>query len=387
MPPFTLWPLIWFGFVPVVVAQHRVLPERWSGIAMGVGVGAYLAGQFSVGLAQGHVAVVFQLMPLYMVFVVWALAWRTARFHRQTAYRWIAVATPIGWVALDFAPLSGNATLGGTFSNPAYAMWRHPGFLQPLGVFSIYGLELLVLLSNWAIAAVVIAMIDRRRGGDAHGPIVRLAAARTAAIGVAVAILAWGVSERSHDPNAAVHGHGRRGAAGQGPHQGPGAPARHRADTRRGGEGRTARGLARGRAQLRAPEEPYGTARGAREIDEHPPRDRLRPQDVARPSQRSNPADTRGSLPRPLREGTSRHVRRRLQRYRRRVPRVLDSARQDRHHHLLRPRLHRHRAPHGTRWRADHRHAVERCPDPLEDPLHAPRVPSHREPRLDDQSR
>jgi len=193
MPPFTAWPLIWFGFVPVVVAQHRVLPERWSGLAMGVGLAAYLAGQFSIGLAQGHVAVVFQLMPLYMVFVIWALAWRTARFHRQTAYRWIAVATPIGWVALDFARASGNATLGGTFSNPAYAMWKHPGFLQPLGVFSIYGLELLILLSNWALAALAIAMIDRRSGADAHGPIVRIRAARTAAIAVAVGVLAWGV--------------------------------------------------------------------------------------------------------------------------------------------------------------------------------------------------
>jgi apolipoprotein N-acyltransferase len=211
MPPFTAWPLIWFGFVPVVVAQHRVLPARWSGLGMGVGVGGYLAGQFSVGLAQGHVAIVFQLMPLYMIFVIWALARRTARFHRQTAYRWIAVATPVAWVAIDFARASGNATLGGTFSNPAYAMWQHPGFLQPLGVFSIYGLELLILLSNWALAAMVIAIIDRRRDGDQRGtgdrgPIVRVAAARTAVIAVTIAILAWGVLSATmmHRPRATV---------------------------------------------------------------------------------------------------------------------------------------------------------------------------------------
>ncbi|MFN8037468.1 MAG: nitrilase-related carbon-nitrogen hydrolase [Acidimicrobiia bacterium] len=193
MPPFTAWPLIWFGFVPVIVAQHRVLPERWSGLGFGVGVGAYLAGQFSVGLAQGHVAFVFQLLPLYMALVVWALAWRTARFHRQTAYRWIAISTPVAWVALDFARASGNATMGGTFANPAYAMWQHPGFLQPLAVFSIYGLELLIVLSNWALAALAIAIVDRRRGTTAPGPAVRVAAARTAAIAVAVAVTAWGV--------------------------------------------------------------------------------------------------------------------------------------------------------------------------------------------------
>jgi len=38
-PPFDLWPLIWVGLVPMVVAQHRVLPARLSGLAPALGIG------------------------------------------------------------------------------------------------------------------------------------------------------------------------------------------------------------------------------------------------------------------------------------------------------------------------------------------------------------
>ncbi|MFL5839783.1 MAG: apolipoprotein N-acyltransferase, partial [Thermoleophilaceae bacterium] len=38
-PPYGLWPLVLVGFAPIVVAQHHVLPERWSGAALALGFG------------------------------------------------------------------------------------------------------------------------------------------------------------------------------------------------------------------------------------------------------------------------------------------------------------------------------------------------------------
>jgi len=32
-PPFDLWFLVWFSFVPYLVAQHRVMPEKLSSVA------------------------------------------------------------------------------------------------------------------------------------------------------------------------------------------------------------------------------------------------------------------------------------------------------------------------------------------------------------------
>ncbi len=31
-PPYNLWPLIWIGFVPMMVAQFRVLPPKISSL-------------------------------------------------------------------------------------------------------------------------------------------------------------------------------------------------------------------------------------------------------------------------------------------------------------------------------------------------------------------
>lgn len=206
LPPFDLWPLIWVGFVPVVVAQHRVLPARWSGLAMAVGVGGFYAGQLSPGLADGEVAIAFQLLPVYVALLVWGLAWRSRRFHVQTGYRWLALATPIVWVAIDFLRASGNAALGGTFANPAYALWSIPGFLQPLSVFGIYGLELLILLTNWALAVGVIAFFDARRASDDPGPRVPARRAQVGIAAIAVAVVAWGALSAAllRDPEPTV---------------------------------------------------------------------------------------------------------------------------------------------------------------------------------------
>jgi apolipoprotein N-acyltransferase len=163
-PPFGIWPLIVVAFVPMIVAQHRVMPPRWSGLAVGVGVGTYCCGQFTPGLsfAGQHVAIVFQLLPLYVVVLVTALAWRSRAFQERTAYRWFLVSAPVAWVGIDALRSLGNEALGGTFANPAYALFEHPLLLQPISVFGIWGLELLVLIVNWAAAAAVIAAIDHR---------------------------------------------------------------------------------------------------------------------------------------------------------------------------------------------------------------------------------
>ena len=155
-PPFPLWPLIFVAFVPMLVAQHRVLPARWSALAPGIAYGLWFASQLLPGVVEARVSVVIQLLPLYAGLLVTALSWRTRRFHEQTGYRWFVVATPVAWVALDFLRGSGIAVLGGTWGNPVYALWAQPWLLQPISIASSYGLELLLLAVNWAIAGVVL---------------------------------------------------------------------------------------------------------------------------------------------------------------------------------------------------------------------------------------
>ena len=181
-PPFGAWPLIFVAFVPMVVAQHRVAPLRWSGAVFGLGIGTFIAGQLSVGLHQGDVAPFFELMPLYFAGIFTLVAWRSRRFHERTDYRWLFITTPLAWVAIDFIRCVGAlSALGGTWANPVYALYRIPTFLQPISVFGMYGLELLLLVVNFAVATAVIRRIDGKRL-----PVPALA-------GTAGGLVAWGV--------------------------------------------------------------------------------------------------------------------------------------------------------------------------------------------------
>jgi apolipoprotein N-acyltransferase len=162
--PFGLWPLIFVAFVPMVVGQHRVAPRRWSGAVVGVGISTYLAGQLSVGLHQGDVVVFFELLPLFFGAIFMAVAWRSRAFHERTGYQWLTISTPLAWVAIDFGRnLGAFNALGGTWTNPVYALWRHPVLLQPISVVGMYGLELLLLVINFTIAKAIIRRLDGER--------------------------------------------------------------------------------------------------------------------------------------------------------------------------------------------------------------------------------
>ena len=191
-PPFELWPLILVAFVPMVVAQHRVMPARWSGLAVGLGVGAYFAGQLTPGLsfAGAGVAIVFQLLPLYLAIFVTALAWRSRAFQERTGYRWFLVSAPLAWVGIDALRSLANEAFAGTFANPVYALYDHPALLQPVSVFGIWGLELLVLVGNWTVAMVVIAALDRRAPARV-GPTFDLRSTRRSVAVVVAAAGAW----------------------------------------------------------------------------------------------------------------------------------------------------------------------------------------------------
>jgi apolipoprotein N-acyltransferase len=155
-PPVGVWPLIFVAFTPMVVAQHRVLPRARSFLAPAIGIGGAYAVYFSPGLRDGDVAIVFQLMPLYVAGLAVLIAGRGRAFAERTSYRWIAVSVPVAWTAIDFLRSTGSETMGGTWGFHAYALSDHPLLLQPLSVVGITGLQLLILLSSWAVGGWIL---------------------------------------------------------------------------------------------------------------------------------------------------------------------------------------------------------------------------------------
>jgi apolipoprotein N-acyltransferase len=193
-PPYEIWPLIFIAFIPMVVAQHRVLPLNWSAVAPGVTIGVYFAGQLSGGLADGNVPFLIELWPVYVMLLIGGLAWLQRKFHVRTEYRWLALTLPVAWTGVDAArAFTGIDVLAGTWGNVAYALYEQAWLLQPLAVFGIFGAELLILMINFAIAHAVIAGLDSMRPPRAL-PVASVSHALWSVLGVGILVIGWIVS-------------------------------------------------------------------------------------------------------------------------------------------------------------------------------------------------
>ncbi|HZD67502.1 MAG TPA: nitrilase-related carbon-nitrogen hydrolase [Actinomycetes bacterium] len=175
-PPFGLWPLIWVAFVPMLLVEHVLFPRALAGMGLGLGVMAYLLGFFLPFFdATSSVVVASYLPPTPMRLLAGALAALAltiiislvgrliTRLHEATNYRWFLLVVPVLWVGLDYWRNAAGLP-GGTYGYPAYALYGEPWLIQPVSIFAVHGLDLLILLVNWGLAAFLIARLRLRLG-------------------------------------------------------------------------------------------------------------------------------------------------------------------------------------------------------------------------------
>ena len=186
-PPYNLWPLILVGFVPAVVAQHRVMPRPLSGLAYGVALGGFFWGYF--GPMFAHTVWFMEWLPLIVAVIATVLSGGDRAFHERTGYRWFVLNGAVVWVGIE--AIRGFAPVIGTGGFVAYALYEQPWLIQPVGVFSIYGLSLLIMAINYALALGVLALLDGRvRLEPLPGPVAGPLARRWLG-GLAAVTLAW----------------------------------------------------------------------------------------------------------------------------------------------------------------------------------------------------
>ena len=155
-PPYHLWPLIFVGLVPMIVAQHRVMPKKLSGLAYGIGVGGFFGFYFR-GMFTG--VWFMRALPLFIGLFSALATWRERRFHRRTAYRWFLLQGPALWVAIEF--LRGVVPVIGTWGFAPYALYDQPWLIQPVSMMSIYGLSFLIIMVNYALGLVALKLFDQ----------------------------------------------------------------------------------------------------------------------------------------------------------------------------------------------------------------------------------
>jgi len=185
-PPYGIWWLAWFAFVPGIFAQYRLFPRKYGSLASGiyllVWLGPYMARLFGTqfGPFFTYLGVLIAILSYFM---------NTERaFIERTRYRWMVVQGIVGWVGFEmvratFIPLVATSAFIG------YTQATQPWLIQPVSVFSIYGLNILIMLVNYALGLGAMAWYDRRQGTSKLAVDGRLARNWLAVTGLA--LVAW----------------------------------------------------------------------------------------------------------------------------------------------------------------------------------------------------
>jgi apolipoprotein N-acyltransferase len=186
-PPYGLWPLAWFGLVPALLAQYRLLPARWSSLAVSIYAAVWL-GPFLARLFGPEYGPFFQYLGVWIAILNFFVA-KERKFHELTHYRWFILQGIFAWVGFEmiratFIPVIATSAFIG------YTQATQPWLIQPVSVFSVYGLNLIIILCNYALAQAVMAWMDRKWMAADIVP-VDLHSTRRWLAGMGIALAAW----------------------------------------------------------------------------------------------------------------------------------------------------------------------------------------------------
>jgi apolipoprotein N-acyltransferase len=159
-PPYGLWWLAWFAFVPGIFAQYRLMPGKFSSLAPAiyllVWLGPYMARLFGTefGPFFTYLGVLIAILTFFIN--------RERAFIERTGYRWLVLQGVAGWVGFEmvratFIPIVATSAFIG------YTQATQTWLIQPVSILSIYGLNTVVMLVNYALAQGVIVAFDRRQ--------------------------------------------------------------------------------------------------------------------------------------------------------------------------------------------------------------------------------
>ena len=158
--PYSIWPLAFVAFVPMLIAGQRILPLRWSGLGNGIGIGGWLVVFLILLFGMNQVALIFLgvavLISLISVFSMPSLR----AFHERTGFRWFILEGAVGSAGVEMIrsfipPIRTHAFF-------AQTMYNQPWMLQGISIFSIYGLTFVIILVNYAIAMGLLLAFDNK---------------------------------------------------------------------------------------------------------------------------------------------------------------------------------------------------------------------------------
>lgn len=155
--PYNQWALVFIAFVPLMIAQMRVMPKPLSSLASAVMIATWLFLYFGPTFFQGGVMLALPVIGFVLNLV---MEKSLRQFHDNTAYRWFILYGVVNWVGFEILRtlIPGIATWGFV----GYTLWDQPSLIQPIALVGIYGLSLLVMFINFGLSQAALWFFDRR---------------------------------------------------------------------------------------------------------------------------------------------------------------------------------------------------------------------------------
>lgn len=157
-PPYGVWWLIWIGWIPMLVAQYRVIPGKLSMLPPAVATFIWLQGY--LGPVFGGSGLFMEYLPLAIFFLTLFTESGSRRFHERTGYRWFVFQSSISAAAIEMIRLF--IPFAGTWAFVAYAHYEQPWIIQPVSIFGIIGMGFLIMVFNYVLAQGALRLFDQR---------------------------------------------------------------------------------------------------------------------------------------------------------------------------------------------------------------------------------
>lgn len=154
-----LWPLVFIGFVPMFIAQYRLLPRKLAPLAVGIALFGYWlsfaedgGGVLSIGELVG-LSLLLALM--WTVFVIFE-----RRFAERTNYKWFIAQFALLWTVFEL--VAQYQLVAGSNFWIEYRTASAPWMFQPVSWFSTPAWGLVFIMFNAAIALLIMKAMDKR---------------------------------------------------------------------------------------------------------------------------------------------------------------------------------------------------------------------------------
>jgi apolipoprotein N-acyltransferase len=147
---------MWFGLMPSLVAQYRLFPCKWSSLAI---ADLVWLSPFFVANFWSRRAIVFAYLD--QIIAVLNIFTRKERIvHAQMHYRWFTLHGILDIVGFEMTRsfILVLGTMGFLINSLASQAW----LIQPISLFSIYGLSFMIMLVNLDLAQVAFILLDKK---------------------------------------------------------------------------------------------------------------------------------------------------------------------------------------------------------------------------------